>query len=180
MIEKFKKNLPLVAVLLGIFAFCTFFCSAVSYGETDLAYAFNGYEVAFGKEYESYGYSVDMFKFSFMALVTYLLPLAGVVCIYFADAKNNNKLTWAAMACFVVGTILFFLMPFLSAMSAEMKELDDLKLGSGAIIGALSCLAAALCLAPAVMKEFLQPAPAAAAPAQEEVATEAQNEEVAE
>ena len=182
--EKFKKNLPLVAVLLGIFAVSMIFCSAICFVQEDMGIriAFNGLDVAFGKEYEAYEESMEWFEFSFGAFLAYALPLLGVICVYVADSKKNNKCSLLAFACFVAGAILLFLMKNLYVMPSDMEEMMDMeemgeyiKLGSGVIIGAISCIVAALCLWPDV-NQALQ-----SAPVQNQAVTEpVQNEEVAE
>jgi len=185
MVEKIKKNLPLLALVFGIFAVLMVFCPWVA-DEDGLA-AISGLNLIFGNEdYE--------LAFSFFGLITFGCLVAGVVLTYLADSKNDGKLKLIAGICFAAGVLCLALsVVFLSFDMSEMKESlekmgmskkeireqiaeyveeakEDLVLGAGAWIGMIcSAVAAGCTLIPALQDKsvFAKPAaaPVAAAPA---------------
>lgn len=161
MVEKSKKGLLVVAVVLGIVAMVMIFCPSISLEmfwyldewEYSMNASLSGTETVFGYEIEMFDWEygnqqvVGLFKFSFFMLLTYLLPLAGIITLFFA--KKNNYFYYATIFCFIVAAILFFLSPSLvvwgnSSLKNELKE--RVELGAGAIIGGLSCIIATLCV----------------------------------
>ncbi len=103
--QKIELSLILrVAVLiLGIVTICFGFLDGVkftletTYINTEELYT--SFEVMFGKE--------DVFAFSFMTLLAFILPLAGGVLMLF----KNKILNIAGIICFVVGAVFLFLVP---------------------------------------------------------------------
>lgn len=161
MIEKFKKSWLVIAVVLGIVAVAMIFCSAISIDSDEYESVFsmgvNGIDATFGFEMEFEDWYDDggvetlkVLDFSFFGFMRYLLPLAGVVLLFCAEKKADKKYTYAAIACFAVGALLFFLSTsLLQYADREMKEyfVDDglLQIGAGAVIGGICCLLAILC-----------------------------------
>ena len=153
MIDKAKKSLPLIAVILGIFAFLMLFCPAVcieseefgNYME-DLVIGIRGVDVVFG--FEMLG--EDILDFSFMGFVTFAMPLVACICLFLAESKQDKRYAYAAIVCFLVGAICMFCLPSFMAWSNkklgdEIKEEADLSLATTTIYGAIACLLAALC-----------------------------------
>ncbi|MEG2015333.1 MAG: hypothetical protein RR086_06325 [Clostridia bacterium] len=177
--KKVKKSsnllsliLPLVAVVLGVAAFCMMFlpCVEVVSKNGDLIKAFSGSNIAFGlSETETLIVSVTSktLGFGFLALLGFVFPLLGGASLFFA--KKNKIFTFVSMALFAVGALLIFLMTtwFASGLITEngegfiavggiykANELVLHRLGVGAIIGGiLSILGACVGAAKLVLKK---------------------------
>lgn len=138
------KILSLVAAVLGVVAIVMIFVDTIKtpevLGESE---AFSGLKVAFGYEEEE----IEIFKFSFMGLLPYLLTLAGVVLtVLNALAKKSNKIfDFVSVVAFVVAGILFFCMPsfvsFADTFVGEFAAEIDYKLAVGAVVAAISAIA---------------------------------------
>lgn len=165
MIEKIKKNLLVVAILLGVFAVLMIFCPMTVFEITDMVeldvdLGIAGTKVIFGWEMEfiDEGYvdeSYKLLEFSFGAFLAYLLPIAGIVLLCCAEKKNNKKFLYAAIVCFAVAAVLFFIAPSLMAFSSKLskEEFEDyFSIGAGAIISGICSILSALCAWGAVIQ----------------------------
>lgn len=153
MIEKIKNNLFLVATIFGVFAVCTIFLPAISFDVKEvigkyaegLMVGISGVDACFGLELAG----EEVLEFSFMGLLAYIAPVAGVAFLFYAEKNQEKKFVQYAFLAFAVGAILFFLMPSLlqyaDKTSAEEVE-EFIKLGVGAIFGAVACAVSALCV----------------------------------
>jgi hypothetical protein len=143
MLEKLKKNWSLVAILLGVFAVLTiFFPAGIADSDSDIDTTIAGLRAVFGAE----AYDEKVLDFSFLALLAYAAPLAGIALLVLADMKGNKMFGLVAAACFAVGAVLMFLMPELVKYTEEMYEdYFDIELGAGCVIGAIVSLVAAVC-----------------------------------
>lgn len=154
MVEKFKKSVFVLAIVFGLISVAMIFCPAVVLDFEDLIgaelmFGVDGLKTTFGWEVEiSHFREVEMFEFSFLQLLTYALPLVGVISLCYAVNNDSKSAVSFAILCFLVGALLFFL----STQTLEFadketkKEFEDCgELGAGAIIGGISCLLAALC-----------------------------------
>lgn len=156
------KILGLVAAVLGLVAVCMIFVDTVKVPDTEIlgkvieGEGYTGLKVAFGYKTDD----VAVFSFSFMAVVPYLLMIAGVVlAVVNSMAKKSNKiLDIVVCGLFVVAAVLCFVMPnfvvcadtLLGKIAAEI----DYTLAIGAIVSAItSILAAAAVLVKALMKK---------------------------
>ena len=150
MVEKFKKSLLVVATIFGLVSLLMIFCPAIVFDVEELAdiemnLGIEGLKITFGWELMD----MEVFEFSFLSFLTYLLPIAGIVCIVYSEKKSDKRIYYVAIACFAVAALLFFLAPSLIqyAKKEVKKELKDyITLGAGAIIGAISCAISALCV----------------------------------
>ena len=115
MAKRKKSNVGMIlsglSVLLGLAAIIMLFLPAVAVKNTDTTYT--GLQVTFG-------YSVDVpifgeaeiFKFSFMNLLAYILAAAGVVfAILSAMGRSGKFASFIAAAAFIAAGVLFVIQP---------------------------------------------------------------------
>jgi hypothetical protein len=151
--KKCKFNLwycatALLALVAIVMAFTT--CvklNGVLTGTTD----YTGLQATFGYTDK---YDNQMFAFSFVNLITYLLLLAGFVLVLlkaFGTTKSKT-VDYVVIALFLVAAILFFLMPTL-AVSPYADNANKILAGSvtrglgvGAILSAILLLCSAFTL----------------------------------
>lgn len=153
MIEKFKKSVFVLAIVFGVVAVAMIFCPAVVLDFEDLIraeliFGVDGLKTTFGWEYEIYTTEVELFEFSFLQLLTYALPLVGVISLYYAVNNDSKSAVSFAILCFLVGALLFFLSTHTLEFADKetKKQFEDCgELGAGAIIGGICCLLSALC-----------------------------------
>ncbi len=113
MAKKKKSNLgpifPALSVLLGLVAVVMLFLPAVAVKNTDTTYT--GLQITFG-------YSVavpvvgdfEIFKFSFMNLLPYILVVGGIVfAVLSAMGKGSGFASFIAAAAFIVAGVFFLL-----------------------------------------------------------------------
>ena len=111
------------SVCIGFMAFVTVVFPALKMDGREVL----GVYAVFGGEY----------KFNFLALLGYLLPLIGAVCgVIFFNAKNGIPHYIASGLCFI-GAILIFLEPVLFADINEIEHTIKVSLHAGPIIGGL-------------------------------------------
>ena len=154
MIEKFKKSLLVVAVMFGLFAVLTMFFPAISVDledvfDVEIAYGTSGFDAAFGLELEFQGETYEFLEFSFLNFMAYLLPIVAIALACIVEKKQDKRFYYAAIGCFALSALLFFLSPTLLQYGEKTfkKVLEDyISLGAGAIIGGISCILAGLCM----------------------------------
>ena len=154
--KKFKLDLRVLlsvtAVILAIVAVCMAFAPAAVVENTKVTY--KGWQLAFGYKYSKTVFGtelgVEVFKFSFMNVLPYLLLLAGIVFGVLSVAGKLGKLSgFISSGCFLAGGVLYFcVVPMcipassVDAVGEIVKE--NLVIGAGAVVaGVLSILAAA-------------------------------------
>lgn len=151
-----KKYLTWAGYAFGVIAFIMIFCPVVKTNDLEILgcpETCNGLDVIFGMKARNYlGQEWELFEFSFMNLLTYVLVLVGAACT-FRNKNDSVKLRYISIACFAVAAIFFFCTVSFCVMESELKE--ELSLGFGAVIGGISSLLAAGCLAyPIVMEKI--------------------------
>lgn len=156
--NKIKKFAPLAAAVAAVIALIMIFLPAIVVEEE----TYSGLKVIFGyTEKESamgITLKVEVFAFSFMNLLTYLLVIAGGVCGVLAFMKSDKPIfTWIAAACLALAGIFFFCSVGFTVLSKDLVDLgatkENFKLGAGAIIGGIVSVLGALCaIAPTVLK----------------------------
>lgn len=145
------KVLYFVAAVLGIVALVMMFVETVKVPDTDLGIlgkveyeGYSGLKVAFGHKEND----VAILKFSFMALLPYLLVVAGIVLtvLNMVGKKSNKILDFVSAIALVVAGVLFFIMPsfmvFADNLIAKVVAEADFKIVTGAIVSAISSIAA--------------------------------------
>lgn len=144
------KVLGIVAAILGLVAICMIFIDTIKVPDTKLlgkvveGEGYTGLEVAFGFKTDD----VAVFNFSIMALLPYLLIIAGIVFSILNAKKKNKTLDFVTAGLFVVAAVLCFLMPnfvvcadtLLGKIAAEIEY----EITTGAIVSAGASLIAAI------------------------------------
>lgn len=144
------KVLGMVAAILGLVAICMIFVDTIKVPDTKVlgkvveGEGYTGLEVVFGFKSDD----VAVFNFSIMALLPYLLIIAGVVFSILNAKKTNKTLDFVTAGLFVVAAVLCFLMPsfvvcadtLLGKVAAEI----DYEITTGAIVAAGASIAAAV------------------------------------
>ena len=118
------------AVCLGFMAFVTVVFPALIMDGVEVS----GVHAVFGGQY----------KFNFVVLFGYLLPLIGALCANVVfGAKSDYPHYIVSVLCFI-GAILIFLEPVLFAIVNEVAETIEVSLLAGPIIGGLLSIAAGI------------------------------------
>lgn len=144
-----SRMVSLIAALLGIAAIAMIFLPNVGIKDSDTTYT--GLQIAFGySEAVPIIGEIEIFKFSFMNLLVYILAAAGVV--FAGLGLNGGKLSnFISAGAFIVCGILFFLSPSFCLVNETASSVvslfggkitDSLTMAYGAIIGAIAVLLA--------------------------------------
>lgn len=146
--KKYSKNVPLIALLLGLIASAMIFLPALKYPDVDTTYT--GIQVATGVTIFNLGPIVDgKIPFNFLALLAFVLPaIAGLVM--FTTPKN----ALLSIIFFIAAAVLLFILPTYIVINVTafggsgVTDIDiDWVLQIGAIVaGSLSVLGAVLVL----------------------------------
>ncbi len=153
------KNLNkiLTFVMCGCFALAIIMIFLPAIGEGDDTY--NGLKVVFGytakRETVLGTATAEIFKFSFMNLLTYILVIAALVLTVLQIVKGENKIfTYATIGCALVAAIFFFLTKNLTVIPEDAKKIleaanttfaKEATLGVGAILGGVFSIIGCLC-----------------------------------
>ncbi len=154
--EKIKKILPIVSLFLGVIALIMVFLPAVSVSAMGATEKCNGLKSIFGfKEYDGTGNKIQIFSFSFAAMLPYVFAFIAGFLAYYGSKNNNNISKIFAMLLFLAATILFFCMIDLIIVAPEafQTQLTDaelelareifkgfMSLAAGTILGAICCI----------------------------------------
>lgn len=146
--KKYSKNVPLIALLLGLIASAMIFLPALKYPDVDTTYT--GIQVATGVTIFNLGPIADgKIPFNFLALLAFVLPaIAGLVM--FTTPKN----ALLSIIFFIAAAVLLFILPTYIVINVTafggsgVTDIDiDWVLQIGAIVaGSLSVLGAVLVL----------------------------------
>ncbi len=164
MAKKVKKSsmgkyLTLAAILFAVASVCMIFVNAVKYQVSESADPsfYKGTQIVFGYSKTSgsvVSVTTTYLKFSFMAMLPYLLALVGAILLVLNVVGKENKLvTFVAFAAFVVAAVFFFLAPKFpipaKGESTGIALLDKkyFSLAIGSILAAIFSIVSALCLA---------------------------------
>lgn len=145
------------AALLALIAFIVGLCApAISYtvellGKSSTT-TYSGAQVTFGYTAEAdtiWGtVSGQIWKFSFMNFLTYLLTLAGIVFAVLAFLGKLDKIsTYVAAGCFLVAGVFFFCSVPFTVPAVEKATMEGWALGAGAIVGGIFSILSAACCA---------------------------------
>ncbi len=161
---KKKRNNKLyagISVIFGIIALVTLFLPAIAIKETETTY--RGIDLAFGLKKDTFLGTAEIFAFSIMNLLTYLLVLAGIIfSLLGAKGKGNGFANFIAFGAFVAATVFFLLQvafcvpndgltSIVGALGGDVK--DALTLTYGSFIGASASAIGALSF---IAKKFLK------------------------
>lgn len=148
--QQTSRMVSLIATILGIVAIAMIFLPNVAVKDFDATYT--GLNIVFGYTEKTVLGTIEVFRFSFMNLLVYLLAAAGIV--FAVMGLNGGKLSnFISAGAFIACGILFFILPsfclvnesatkFVSWIGGDITE--ALELAYGAIIGAIAALLAGL------------------------------------
>ncbi len=138
--------LKVVVLALGVAAFCMAFLVGVKFvtSKGDLVNDFTGFQTMFGyaetEEVLGKEITTGYLGFSFMAVLAFVLPLAGAVL----SILKSKVLRLVGAGLMVVGAVLLFLLPSfvvlstiegtLTAVATALLDAATVKLGIGAIL----------------------------------------------
>ena len=139
MLSNFKKYFPLAAVACGVMALAM--CILPTFSLWGCTYT--GLNAMFG------GGGEGDLKFSILNILVYLVPLAGGALAFLGARNGNRKFQFAAIGCFVVALIMFFVAKNFLQFT-EVWEVDTqaemrtyVKYQVGTYLSAFFCLAGA-------------------------------------
>lgn len=140
------------SALLGIVALIMLFCPTIGIKDSDTTYT--GLQVTFGHSESALGVSIEVFGFSFMNLLGYLLVAAGVVfAVMTMFGKDSKGTAFLSAVAFVVAGLLLFLSKSFVQVNEDATSLfaffggdikNNLTLAYGAIVGAIASLLAGI------------------------------------
>jgi hypothetical protein len=140
MLSNFKKYFPLAALACGVLALAMCILPTFSLW----GYNYTGLNAMFGGGGEG-----DDLKFSILNILVYLVPLAGGALAFLGAKNGNRKFQFAAIGCFVVALIMFFVAKNFVQFT-EVWECDTqaemrtyIKYQVGTFLSAFFCLAGA-------------------------------------
>lgn len=156
MAKKKSKNLlgmllPVVAALLAVVAICMMFVPAVVRASSlsdKLNITYTGAQVTFG--YKEANTGIEIFAFSFMNFLPYLLLVAGIVFSVLSVLGKLGKIApFVSAVCYLAAGILFFCVTKMVVYPTDSKDIADmfkegLSLGAGAIVAGLLSILSAL------------------------------------
>ncbi len=150
--KKYVKYVDLVMAALAVVALIMLFLPAVEYSKS-----YNGLKVVFGyTEKSSLGglqISSEVFGFSFMNLLTYLLVIGSAVCAVLSYAKKNKVALLVAIVLAIVSAVFFLLTKNFVVIPDGAKKVFEVantsfakesKLLAGPIIGAVCMFLSAI------------------------------------
>lgn len=148
--KKFKLDLGTIligaSVLLAIVAICLLAAPAATIKDTEITYSCAN--LVFGYTEKGSFSSIDIFDFSFMNLLPYILLLVGIVLSVLSGMKGGKLLSLLAAACYIVAGVLFFLMITMSLPSIGGDAATEIKeiyvLGAGAVVSGILAIIAGL------------------------------------
>ncbi len=150
------------AALLGLISIFLMFAPAISYtldvGIAKGTQTYTGAQIAFGytEKSEVLGQTIEaqIFKFSFMNFLPYVLALAGVVLAVLSVFFKCKYIAPVAAGCFLVAGVFFFCAVPFTVPAGENATMEGFTLAAGAIVsGIFSILSAALSAAPIFIKK---------------------------
>ena len=144
------KILSFAALALGVVAIAMLFVAVVANPDvkagslTIEGQKLTGLQVAFGYSEKE----IECLAFSFMALLPWVLVIAGVVltALNTFSKKSSKLFDFISIGVFVAAGVLFFMMPsfmvFAETLSGVVLEALEWKLAFGAIAAAICSIAA--------------------------------------
>lgn len=164
--KKYLKYVGLGMAGLALISLIMVFVSAIG-GDSKMTglEAIFGYSEEFTTIMGGEG-KLELTKFSFMNLLTYLLVIGVGACGVLSFLKGDEKLLYVAIGLAVLAAIFFLLTKSFIVLTQDMKDLFELagktfaeeaELGAGPIIGAICMfLAAAAGGAKVVIEKFVK------------------------
>lgn len=165
MAKKKKNNFgaiaSILAVLLGLVAIVMIFLPSIGIKDSETTY--KGLQVVFGYKEQTLLGEAEIFGFSFMNLLTYILAGAGVVFAILGYLGKGSKFaSFIALCAFAVSAVFFFMQVAFCVPNKGLEDAvsglgslfgkdasvkDSLTLAVGSIISAICCILSALAMA---------------------------------
>lgn len=143
--RKNKNNASLaltaLSVLGGLAAIIMLFLPAIAIKDGKTTYT--GLQVVFGYAEGVGSFKVEIFKFSFMNLLPYLLALGGLVFSVLGAAGRGSKLGAIIAAAAFIAAGVFFIMS--NTFCDYLLGKDVLDIAYGAIVAAVASFVAGAC-----------------------------------
>ncbi len=152
----FLKFSNFIAAALAILAVLTIFLPAVKVdGSENLSYT--GLQVAFGYSESAAGVTVQIFDFSTLSFLAYLLPVIGVVLSLLNRKGTSSLFSFLSAGCYVAGAVFMFLtagsIVFSESIPGAAASLLKYVLTPWSIIGGIVlCLSGLISLANVFLK----------------------------
>ena len=130
-----KKWFPLISLICGALALVMIFLPAGSLFSED----FKGTQIAFGD-------SDKYLEFSILNTLSFVIGVVGGVLAFLGAKSNNKMMKFAAIACFVLGVILFLcsknFVQFDSIIPKEVVKAyrKEMEAEIGSILAAIFCV----------------------------------------
>lgn len=141
--------LKVVVLALGVAAFCMAFLKVATHttGLLKIETSYNGFQAMFGysEPLEGLNKKIEILQFSFMALLTFVLPLVGAGLSF----VNNKIVKFVGAGLMIAGGVLMFFVPSFVIFASEASV--ELSLGIGAILGGVFSLLGGLVAGYAVL-----------------------------
>lgn len=135
-----KKFLPFLTAVLGIVAIAMIFVvCVVTQPILTKTTGYTGIQIVFGFKEGS----AEVFKFSFLGLLPYILSLGGIVLALLKIKGLEKVLSFVAAGTFIVAAVFFFITPSTVQADEMLLKILDLKLAVGAIVSGVLCILAA-------------------------------------
>ena len=162
--KSFSLNqiMSVVAIVLGVVALAMMFVTTVNVPATDLGVlgtveyeGYTGLNVAFGYSEND----VAILSFSFMALLPYVMVLAGIVltALNTFGKKGSKLFDFVSIGAFIAAGVLFFLMPsfmvFADNLAGAILEAIEWELAIGAIVSAICSVVAGVAVLVKALKK---------------------------
>ncbi len=150
--KKAQGNLfGLLIPIFAIVAIVMMFVTAIKVEDT----SYSGLNVIFGHSVGE-GISVEVFQFSFMNLLSYLLILGVFILSILSVAKGGNLIGFLLLIISIVAGVFLLLTKqfivvgeffdgLLSIGNTSFAEIESVKLGAGPIVGAIMMFLSAIC-----------------------------------
>ncbi len=148
--KKILKYVNHAIAALGVVALCMIFVAAIGYegigeGLKKEFITYNGLKVVFGyKEAVTDSITVELIKFSFMNLLTYILVLAAIIFAVFGILKSNKLFLLVTIVCALAAAIFFLCTKSFVVLPEDGKLSEEVKLCAGPIVGAICMFLSAI------------------------------------
>ena len=154
--KSFLKFGNFIAAALAILAVLTIFRPAVQVDGTENT-TYTGLQAAFGYSESALGVTTQIFNFSFLTFLAYLLPIAGVVLSLLNRKGTSTLFSFLSAGCYIVGAVFMFLaagnIAFADSVLGKAASLLTYVLTPWSIIGGvLLCLSGLVSLANVFLK----------------------------
>ncbi len=147
LLKTINKFTGIVLLAITVIVIVMGFLPNVVYTSLGKSTSYSGFNAMFGWAKGDGNFSVAFTSFSFMNMLAYLLPIAGLVLALVFG--NSKLLALIPIACYIVGAVFLFLVPSFivyTDVGGGLTALITVSLGYGAIIAGIMSIIGALWL----------------------------------